>query len=155
MTFLHTQCYYSRKRWHRYEPLVRFGVSLEKGLLDRFDALVSERGFASRSEALRDLIRSQLIAREWQDGEEVAGAVTLVYDHHRKDLVGRLTDIQHDHQRIIVSAQHIHLDHDHCLEIIAVRGRAAEVGRLADALRAVRGVKHGTVSMNTAGKELD
>jgi CopG family nickel-responsive transcriptional regulator len=136
-------------------PLVRFGVSLEKTLLDKFDALVAERGLASRSEAFRDLIRSQIIEKEWREGAEVAGAITLVYDHRRKDLVGRLTDIQHDHQRIIVSTQHIHLDHDHCLEIIAVRGRAGDAGRLADALRAVRGVKHGTISMNTAGKQLD
>ena len=133
--------------------LVRFGVSLEKGLLDKFDALVAERGFASRSEAFRDLIRSQLIEKEWSEGEEVAGAITLVYNHHRKDLMGRLTDIQHDYQHVIVSTQHIHLDHDHCLEIIAVRGPAGDVGRLADSLRTVKGVKHGTVSMNSAGKE--
>ena len=135
--------------------LVRFGVSLEKGLLDKFDALVAERGFASRSEAFRDLIRSQLIEKEWSEGEEVAGAITLVYNHHRKDLMGRLTDIQHDYQRVIVSTQHIHLDHDHCLEIIAVRGPAGDVERLAEALRSVKGVKHGTISMNSAGKELE
>ncbi len=135
--------------------LVRFGVSLEKGLLEKFDALIAERGFASRSEAFRDLIRGQLIEKEWREGDEIAGAITLVYDHHRKDLVGRLTDLQHDYQRLIVSTQHIHLDHDHCLEIIAVRGRAGDVGRLADALRAVRGVKHGTISMNSSGKELE
>ncbi len=135
--------------------LVRFGVSLEKGLLEKFDALIAERGFASRSEAFRDLIRGQLIEKEWREGDEIAGAITLVYDHHRKDLVGRLTDLQHDYQRLIVSTQHIHLDHDHCLEIIAVRGRAGDVGRLADALRAVKGVKHGTISMNSSGKELE
>lgn len=135
--------------------LVRFGVSLEKGLLDKFDALLADRGFASRSEALRDLIRASLIEREWQEGEEVAGAVTLIYDHHRKDLLARITDIQHDYHPLIVSTQHIHLDHDHCLEIIAVRGRAAQVGRLADSLRAIKGVKHGTVSMSSSGKDLD
>ena len=135
--------------------LVRFGVSLEKGLLDRFDALIAERGFASRSEAFRDLIRGQLIEKEWREGDEIAGAITLVYDHRRKDLMGRMTDIQHDYHHLIVSTQHIHLDHDHCLEIIAVRGHAREVGRLADSLRTVKGVKHGTVSMNSAGKELE
>jgi CopG family nickel-responsive transcriptional regulator len=135
--------------------LVRFGVSLEKGLLDKFDALIAERGFASRSEAFRDLIRSTLIEKEWTEGEEVAGAITLVYDHRRKDLMGRMTDIQHDYHHLIVSTQHIHLDHDHCLEILAVRGQARDVGRLADSLRTVKGVKHGTVSMNSAGKELE
>ncbi|MCX6561155.1 MAG: nickel-responsive transcriptional regulator NikR [Candidatus Aminicenantes bacterium] len=135
--------------------LVRFGVSLEKGLLAKFDALVAERGFASRSEAFRDLIRGSLIEQDWKAGEEVAGAVTLVYDHHRKDLLGRITDIQHDYHHLIISTQHIHLDHDHCLEIIAVRGRAGDVGRLADSLRSIKGVKHGTVSMSTAGQDLE
>jgi CopG family transcriptional regulator, nickel-responsive regulator len=135
--------------------LVRFGVSLEKGLLDKFDVLIARRGFASRSEAFRDLIRSSLIEKEWSEGEEVAGAITLVYDHHRKDLMGRMTDIQHDYHPLIVSTQHIHLDHDHCLEILAVRGPAADVGRLSDSLRSVKGVMHGTVSMSSVGKDLD
>ncbi len=135
--------------------LVRFGVSLEKGLLEKFDALIAGRGYASRSEAFRDLIRGSLIEKEWREGEEVAGAITLVYDHHRKDLLGRMTDIQHDHHHLIISTQHIHLDHDHCLEIIAVRGPATDVGRLADSLRSVKGVKHGTVSMSSAGKDLE
>ena len=135
--------------------LVRFGVSLEKGLLDKFDALLAQRGFASRSEAFRDLIRTSLIEREWKEDQEVAGAVTLIYDHRRKDLMGRITNIQHDYHQLIISTQHIHLDHDRCLEIIAVRGRAAQVGRLADSLRAIKGVKHGTVSMSSVGKDLD
>jgi CopG family nickel-responsive transcriptional regulator len=134
--------------------LVRFGVSLEKRLLDRFDALIAERAYASRSEAFRDLMRGSLIEKEWKAGEEVAGAVTLVFDHHRKDLVAKITDIQHHHHHLIISTQHIHLDQDRCLEIIAVRGRAGEVGRLADALRSVKGVKHGTVSISSAGKDL-
>lgn len=135
--------------------LVRFGVSLEKGLLDRFDAQVAERGFASRSEAFRDLIRTTLIEKEWAEGEDVAGAITLVYDHRRKDLLARMTDIQHEYHHLIISNQHIHLDHNHCLEIIAVRGKAGDVRRLADSLRTVRGVKHGTISMNSAGRELE
>jgi CopG family nickel-responsive transcriptional regulator len=135
--------------------LVRFGVSLEKGLLDKFDALLAGRGFTSRSEGFRELIRSALIERDWKEGQEVAGAVTLVYDHHRKDLMGRMTDIQHDYHHLIVSTQHVHLDHDHCLEIIAVRGPAKDVGRLADALRSIKGVMHGTVSMSSVGTDLD
>ena len=130
--------------------LVRFGVSLEKDLLDRFDALIAARGSASRSDAFRDLIRGAIVEAEWRDGGEVAGAVTLLYNHHKKDLVNRLTDIQHDSHGLIISTQHIHLDHDHCLEIIAVRGRAGDIRRLADALRTVKGVKHGTISMTSA-----
>jgi CopG family nickel-responsive transcriptional regulator len=135
--------------------IVRFGVSLEKGLLEKFDALIAGRGYASRSEALRDFIRGSLIEKDWKAGEDVAGAITLVYDHHRKDLLGRITDIQHDYHHLIISTQHIHLDHDHCLEIIAVRGPAANVERLANSLRSIKGVKHGTVSMSSAGKDLE
>ena len=134
--------------------LVRFGISLGEDLLDRFDALVAERGYASRSEAFRDLIRGSLVEEEWRTGGEVAGAVTLVYDHNKKDLVSRLTDIQHDAHDLILSTQHIHLDHDHCLEIIAVRGHAADVRRLADSLRSVKGVLQGTVNMASTGKKL-
>jgi CopG family nickel-responsive transcriptional regulator len=135
--------------------LVRFGISLGRDLLARFDRLVAERGYASRSEAFRDLIRGALVEDEWRSGGEVAGAVTLVYDHHKKDLVGRLTDIQHDAQRLIISTQHVHLDHDHCLEIIAVRGRAEEVRKLAESLRSVRGVLQGSVNMASTGAKLD
>jgi len=81
--------------------------------------------------------------------------VTLVYDHHRKDLMGRITDAQHHYHHLIVSTQHIHLDHDHCLEIVAVRGRAGEVERLADALRSIKGVTHGTLSVASAGADWD
>ena len=135
--------------------LVRFGISLGEDLLARFDRLVvAWRGYASRSEAFRDLIRASLVEEEWRGGGEVAGAITLVYDHHRKDLVSRLTDLQHDAHGLIVSTQHIHLDHDHCLEIIAVRGRAVGVRRLADALRSVKGVLQGSVNMASTGKRL-
>ena len=134
--------------------LIRFGVSLGRDLLGRFDTLIAERGYASRSEAFRDLIRGSLVEEEWRKGGEVAGAITLVYDHHKKDLVNRLTDLQHDVHDLIISTQHIHLDHDHCLEIIAVRGRAAEVRQLADSLRSVKGVLQGTVNMASTGKKL-
>jgi len=135
--------------------LVRFGVSLEKGLLAKFDAYISKNDWTSRSDALRDLIRGELIKLEWAEGDEVAGAVTLIYDHHRKDLLGRLTDLQHDYQHLVLSTQHVHLDHDHCLEIIAVKGRPEEVQKLAEALRTIKGVKHGTLTMSTTGKHID
>ncbi|MBM3293623.1 MAG: nickel-responsive transcriptional regulator NikR [Candidatus Aminicenantes bacterium] len=135
--------------------IVRFGVSLEAGLLASFDGLLRKRGWASRSEALRNLIRQELVKKEWLEGGEVAGAVTLIYDHHRKDLMGRITDIQHDYHHLILSSQHIHLDHDHCLEIIAVRGKPVDVNRLADALRTIKGVTYGTLSMSTTGRGLE
>jgi CopG family nickel-responsive transcriptional regulator len=134
--------------------LVRFGVSLEKRLLERFDALNREKKYTNRSEALRDMIRRELVQRSWSEGREVAGAITLIYDHHTRDLMAKVTDIQHDFQTLIISTQHIHLDHHHCLEIIAARGKAEEVQKLADALTAVKGVRHGTLSMSSTGKEI-
>ena len=135
--------------------LVRFGVSLEKPLLERFDALIRERQYTNRSEALRDLIRRELVQREWREGRDVAGAITLIYDHHKRDLLHTLAHIQHDYQNTIISSQHIHLDHENCLEIIAVKGKAAEVIALAYALRSVKGVRHGDLSMTTTGKAIE
>jgi len=135
--------------------LVRFGVSLEKSLLDRFDLLIREKQYTNRSEALRDLIRRELVQREWQGGSDVAGAITLIYDHHKRDVMSRVTDTQHAFQEAIISTQHIHLDHDNCLEIVAARGKAEEVRKLADALRSIKGVRHATLSMSSTGREIE
>ena len=134
--------------------LFRFGVSLEKKLLDEFDTLIKRKNYSNRSEAFRDLIRQELVKEEWRTGGEVVGAITLVYDHHKRELVNKLTDIQHDFQGTIISTQHIHLDHDNCLELIAVRGAPSDIGKLADTLKSVKGVKHGTLSMSSTGKGL-
>ncbi len=135
--------------------LFRFGVSLDKTLLDKFDHYIRERNYSNRSEAFRDLIRQELIKKEWNEGDDVAGAITLIYDHHRRDLLNKVTDLQHDFQKVIISTQHIHLDHDNCLEIVAVRGRPQEVTKLADMLKSIKGVKHGTLSMSSTGKDID
>ena len=134
--------------------IIRFGVSLEKELLEKFDILIKKKKYSNRSEAIRDLIRENLVKREWVEGKEVAGAITLVFDHHKRDLVNILTDIQHDFHQLIISSQHIHLDHDNCLEIIVVRGTPTDVRELADKLRATKGVKYGSLSIATTGKEL-
>ena len=134
--------------------IIRFGVSLEKELLEKFDILIKEKKYSNRSEAIRDLIRENLVKREWAEGKEVAGAITLVFDHHKRELVNTLTDIQHNFHKLIISSQHIHLDHDNCLEIIVVRGKPTEVKELADKLRATKGVKYGALSIATTGKEL-
>jgi CopG family transcriptional regulator, nickel-responsive regulator len=134
--------------------LVRFGVSLEKELLEKFDAFIRTRNYTNRSEAFRDLIRQELIKKEWLEGEDVAGAITLIYDHHRKDLLSKVTDIQHNYQEVIISTQHVHLDHDNCLEIVAVKGKPGEVQKLAGRLKSIKGVKHGTLSMSSTGKEI-
>jgi len=134
--------------------IVRFGVSLEKELLEKFDKLIKGKKYSNRSEAIRDLIRENLVKREWIEEKEVAGAITLVFDHHKRELMNTLTDIQHDFHTLIISSQHIHLDHDNCLEIIVVRGKPKEVRELADKLRATKGVKYGSLSIATTGKEL-
>jgi CopG family nickel-responsive transcriptional regulator len=135
--------------------LFRFGVSLDKALLDKFDRYIRERNYSNRSEAFRDLIRQELIKKEWQEGDDVAGAITLIYDHHRKDLLNKITDLQHDFQKVIISTQHIHLDHDNCLEIVAVRGQPREVTKLADMLKSIKGVKHCTLSMSSTGEHIE
>lgn len=134
--------------------LIRFGISLDKDLSERFDERIRYKAYTNRSEAIRDLIRQDLVKQEWLQGSEVAGAITLIYDHHKRELLNKITDIQHDFQKVIISAQHIHLDHRNCLEIIAVKGNPDEVEKLADRLKAVKSVKHSTLSMSTTGKGL-
>lgn len=134
--------------------LARFGVSLEKELLRKFDEHLKQENYTCRSEAFRDLIRQELVQKEWLSGKEIAGTITLIYNHHKRELVNKLMDIQHDFGRIIISSQHIHLDHDNCLEIIAVKGSPKEAQDLANNLKSVKGVKHGTLSMSTTGEGL-
>jgi CopG family nickel-responsive transcriptional regulator len=134
--------------------LIRFGISLDKELSERFDELIRRKAYTNRSEAIRDLIRQDLVEQEWLHGSEVAGAITLIYNHHKRELLNKIIDIQHDFQNSIISAQHIHLDHHNCLEIIAVKGNPTEVQKLASMLKAVKGVKHSTLSMSTTGKAL-
>ncbi|OPY86022.1 MAG: putative nickel-responsive regulator [Smithella sp. PtaU1.Bin162] len=133
--------------------LVRFGVSLEEGLLRRFDDLIHRRKYTNRSEALRDMIRQELLKQDWEEGGEVAGAITYIYDHHTRELLSRIIDIQHDSQDVIISTQHIHLDHHNCLEIVAVRGRVKKVLQLSDSLRAIKGVRHCALSMTGTAEE--
>ncbi|MBN1914245.1 MAG: nickel-responsive transcriptional regulator NikR [Candidatus Omnitrophica bacterium] len=134
--------------------LFRFGISLPKNLLDKFDRLISEKNYTNRSEAFRDLIREDLVKAEWKKNREVVGAITLIYDHHKRELINKLMDIQHDFGGVIISSQHIHLDHNNCLEIIAVKGPSKEAQKLADSLKSVKGVKHATLSLSTTGKDI-
>ena len=133
--------------------IIRFGVSLEQKLLERFDRLIRKKNYTNRSEAIRDLIRQELVKKDWEEGGEVAGAITYVYDHHKRDLLNRITDLQHNNQRVIISTQHVHLDHDNCLEIVAVRGRSRDVQKLADQIRAVKGVRHAAFNVAGLGRE--
>jgi len=135
--------------------LNRIGVAIDSELLTQFDRLISQRGYTNRSEAFRDLIRDELVEQAWELPEShVVGTVTLVYDHHVRLLSEKLTELQHHHHRSILSTLHVHLDHDNCLEVLVVRGRAGEVRQIADALISTKGVKHGRLTITTSGAEL-
>jgi CopG family nickel-responsive transcriptional regulator len=135
--------------------LSRIGVAIDTDLLDKFDRLIAQKKYTNRSEAFRDLIRDVLVEKTWESPDSfVVGTVTLVYDHHVRLLNEKLTDIQHDHHRLILSTLHVHLDHDLCLEVLVVRGRSAEVRRVADTLISTKGVKHGRLTITTSGTEL-
>lgn len=134
--------------------LVRFGVSLEKELFDIFNRRLRAQKYTNRSEAIRDLIREDLVQAQWQEGKEVAGAITLVYDHHRRDLLNRLMDVQHDQHGNILSTSHIHLDHHNCLEVIVTKGTPQNVRNLYEKLKALKGIKHVGIAMSTMGREV-
>lgn len=135
--------------------LSRIGVAIDSELLDRFDRLIAKRGYTNRSEAFRDIIRDELVEQTWESPEsQVVGSVTLVYDHHVRLLNEKLTDLQHEFHRSILSTLHVHLDHDNCLEVLVVRGKAAAVRKIADILISTKGVKHGRLTITTSGTQL-
>ncbi|MEE8637474.1 MAG: nickel-responsive transcriptional regulator NikR [Candidatus Margulisiibacteriota bacterium] len=137
------------------QKVTRFGVSMDPELLDKFDKLISQKGYANRSEAVRDLVRDHLVEKEWEKGKgEVVGTVTLVYDHHVHDLSDKLTDLQHHHYRNIISTTHIHLDGHNCLEVLILKGKSGGVKSIAERLISTKGVKHGRLAMTSTGKEL-
>jgi CopG family nickel-responsive transcriptional regulator len=132
---------------------IRFGVSIDESLLQQFDELISKKGYVNRSEAVRDLIRNNLVNEKWEaNDEEAVGTVTLVYDHHTRELSDKLTEHQHAYYHNIVSAMHVHLDAHHCLEVVVVRGKPSVIKRLSDELIGTKGVKHGKLVTTTAGK---
>ena len=135
--------------------LSRIGVAIDSDLLRKFDELISSRGYSNRSEAFRDLIRDELVERAWEHPDnDVVGTVTLVYDHHVRMLNEKLTDMQHSHFHHVLSTLHVHLDHDNCLEVLVVKGKASVVKKIADGLISTRGVKHGRLTITSTGAEL-
>lgn len=127
----------------------RFGVSLEDDLLMELDRLVEKYEFPNRSQAIRFLIKRYSVEDEWEENVEVAGAIVFVYDHHKQGLQSKSTNVQHDYHHLILSVQHVHLDHNNCLETIAVKGNAIELKKLANSLFALKGVKHGELVMTS------
>ncbi|RUM42755.1 MAG: nickel-responsive transcriptional regulator NikR [Desulfurobacterium sp.] len=123
--------------------VARFAISIDEKLLEKFDNFIEKKGYVSRSEAIRDLIRNALIEESIGEDREVFGTITIVYDHHQKELADRITEIEHSYLENIISTMHIHIDHNHCLETIAVRGKASKIKELADRIITLKGVKHG------------
>lgn len=134
---------------------VRFGISLDAKLLENFDQLIEQKRYMNRSEAIRDLIRASLVEeRLGSEEQEAVGTVTLVYNHHVRDLSDKLTEHQHDHHHQIVSALHVHLDAHNCLEVLVIRGTVRQIKQIAHELISVKGVTHGRLVMTTTGEGL-
>lgn len=132
----------------------RFGISIDSDLLESFDRLITGKGYQNRSEAIRDLIRAALVEDKTVTGqEEMVGTITMVYNHHVRDLADKLTEHQHHHHHQIISALHVHLDAHNCLEVLVLRGSSAAINRIADELLGVKGVKHGKLFLTSANPE--
>ncbi|WP_324735889.1 nickel-responsive transcriptional regulator NikR [Thermococcus sp. SY098] len=137
------------------KKIVRFGVSIPQDLLAKFDKIIDEKGYTNRSEAIRDLIRDFIVRHEWEVGdEEVAGTITIVYNHDEAEVVKELLDLQHDYINEIVSSLHVHMDEHNCLEVVVVKGKATRIKKIAERLISLKGVKHGKLVMTTTGREL-
>ncbi|MDZ4165283.1 MAG: nickel-responsive transcriptional regulator NikR [Smithellaceae bacterium] len=135
--------------------VIRFGVSIDSALLHKFDALIEAKGYTNRSEALRDLIRDSMVQAESELGtKEMIGTITIVYNHHTRELTDTLTDLQHRYFHNIISTTHIHMDKHNCLEVLIARGRGNEIRSIAELLIGARGVKHGKFTLTSTGRDL-
>ncbi len=127
---------------------------MKDDILYQLDNLVKAKGYANRSHAISEMVKDNIVEYQGQQNErEIAGSITLIYDHHKRNIQSLLTKIQHDHGAQIIAALHAHLDHNNCMEVLAVRGNAKEVRKLADRLLAAKGVKHGKFTLTATGKE--
>ncbi len=126
------------------EKITRFGVSIEPDLLKKFDKMIKKEGYENRSEAIRDLIRAGLIDEKSKNPDEnVIGTLTMIYDHHTGNLTNKLLGLQHNHHTEILSTTHIHVDHHNCLEVLVLKGKSGKVQKLADSIKALKGIKYG------------
>jgi CopG family transcriptional regulator, nickel-responsive regulator len=128
--------------------VTRFSISLEQELLDELDMFANDNNFANRSQAVRHLIEKNIVEKKWHCNNLVAGAIVMIYDHHKKDISSVSNDIQHNYFDVILSSQHYHLSHDICLEIIAVKGYASILTELSEKLISIKGIKHGKLVMS-------
>jgi CopG family nickel-responsive transcriptional regulator len=137
------------------EKIIRFGVAMPRELLDKFDSLIAKKNYPNRSQALRDLVRQTMVEEEWKlDNKETIGTITIVYNHHYKEISDVLTDLQHHYCKEIISCLHVHLDKENCLEVLVIKGKSQKIKDIADKLIVTKGVKHGKLIRSTTGKEL-
>jgi CopG family nickel-responsive transcriptional regulator len=135
--------------------LQRIGISIEEKLLSQFDRLIEKKGYTNRSEAVRDLIRENLVEEEWQQGEgDSVGTITLVYNHHLREMADKMTDLQHQYHEKIVSVLHVHLDAHNCLEVMVVKGEKSQIQAIAGRMSSLKGVKHCKLVATTTGENL-
>ncbi len=136
------------------EKLIRFGVSIEKTLLEQFDKYIKRKGYTNRSEAIRDMVRNNLVEKSVQESTgEVYGAIVYIYDHHKRELEKSLANLQHKHFHNIISTNHVHLDHDHCFEVVLLRVDAGTLKQIAEKLLSFKGVKHGKLTLTASLKK--
>jgi CopG family nickel-responsive transcriptional regulator len=133
------------------ENITRFGVSIEPDLLNKFDKIIKKKSYTNRSEAIRDLIRKNIIVEGSLDPDaEGLGTLTMIYDHHAGPLTNRLLELQHDHHHEILTTTHIHVDHNNCLEVLVLKGKTVEIKKLADSIKALKGIKHGELVLTNS-----
>ena len=134
---------------------IRFGVSADSRLLEKFDEMIIEKSYTNRSEAIRDIIRDQLVEYKWaKNNGDVVGTITLVYNHESRELTEKLTEFQHQNYVNIISSLHIHLDDHNCLEVLVIKGKGQQIKTISDRLIGIKGVKHGKLAMSTTGREI-
>lgn len=134
--------------------VVRFAVSVEKELFDKFESIIKKGSFANRSQGISNLIKEYLVQNEWLSGRQVAGAITIVYEHTKRELVKKLLSTQHKYHHNIISTQHIHLDHSNCLEVVVVKGNPANIEKLFLELKSTKHIKHIALAVTTTGSKI-
>ncbi len=133
------------------EQLVRFSVSMEEDLLHQFDCLIEQKGYTNRSEAVRDIVRDALVEESVKTPDGIVyGALVFIYDHHKRELEKSLSNLQHDYYENIISTSHVHVDHDHCMEVVLLKGKAVVLKTIAEKLISFKGVKHGKLTLTMA-----
>jgi CopG family nickel-responsive transcriptional regulator len=135
--------------------VARITISVEEPLLAQFESYIANHGYPTRSEAIKGLMRQALIEQEWQKGTDVAGTISIVYDHHKRGTMEKLTDVQHDFGGLIICTQHVHLDHHNCMEVIVLRGKAGQIRNLLTQIKSIKGIKHSALMMATTGKGVE